>query len=78
MDKYILHGEYYKSFRGEDGEEPIGSTRIQNTYRPRVLHALWPTVRQSRDSIPAKTTKTRVSRSMLSNPKGSPSRPDSS
>ena len=54
----------------------IGSTRIQTTYRPRVLHALWPAVRQSRDSIPAKTTETRVSKSMLSNPKSSRSRPD--
>ena len=54
----------------------IGSTRIQTTYRPRVLHALWPFVRHSRDSIPAKTTDTRVSKSMLSNFKGSRSRPD--
>ena len=75
MDEYILHEDYYKSIRGEDGA--IGSTRIQTTYRSRVLHALWPAVRQSRDSIPAKTTETRVSKSMLSNPKASRSRPDS-
>ena len=56
----------------------MGSTRIQTTYRPRVLHALWPAVRQSQDSIPAKTTETGVSKSMLSNPKGFRSRPDSS
>ena len=78
MDEYILHEEYYKSIRGEDGEEPIGSTWIQTTYRPRVLHALWPAVPQSRDSIPAKTTETRVSKSMLSNPRGCRSGPDSS
>ena len=53
-------------------------SRIQTTYRPRVLHALWPAVRQSQDSIPAKTTETRVSKSMLSNPKGSRSGPTSS
>ena len=23
MDEYILHEEYYKSIRGEDGEEPL-------------------------------------------------------
>ena len=23
MDEYILHEEYYKSLRGEDGEEPL-------------------------------------------------------
>ena len=23
MEKYILHEEYYKSIRGEDGEEPL-------------------------------------------------------
>ena len=23
MDEYILHQEYYKSIRGEDGEEPL-------------------------------------------------------
>ena len=78
MDEYILHEEYYKSIRGEDGAEPLASTRIQTTYRPRVLHALWPVVRQSRDSITAKTTETRVSKSMLSNHKGSRSKPDSS
>ena len=56
----------------------MGSTRIQTKYRPRVLHALWPAVGQSRDSIPAKTTATGVSKSMLSKTKGSRSRPDSS
>ena len=56
----------------------IGSTGIQTTYRPRVLHALWPAIRESRDSMPAKTTETRVSKSMLSNPKGSQSGPDAS
>ena len=23
MDEYLLHEEYYKSVRGEDGEEPV-------------------------------------------------------
>ena len=23
MDEYLLHEEYYKSVRGEDGEEPL-------------------------------------------------------
>ena len=23
MDEYILHEEYYKSIRGQDGEEPL-------------------------------------------------------
>ena len=23
MDEYIMHDEYYKSIRGEDGEEPL-------------------------------------------------------
>ena len=23
MDEYIMHEEYYKSIRGEDGEEPL-------------------------------------------------------
>ena len=25
MDEYLLHEEYYKSIRGEDGEEPLGA-----------------------------------------------------
>ena len=25
MDGYLLHEEYYKSVRGEDGEEPLES-----------------------------------------------------
>ena len=32
MDEYILHEEYYKSIRGEDGEEPLavhGSRRAR-------------------------------------------------
>ena len=58
MDEYILHEEYYKSIRGEDGEEPLAV----HGSRPRTdlgsYAHLWPAVRQSRDCIPAKTTKT--------------------
>ena len=32
MDEYILHEEYYKSIRGEDGEEPLAVHRS----RPRT------------------------------------------
>ena len=51
MDEYILHEQYYKSIRGEDGEEPLAV----HGSRPRtVLRAL----RSSVHSIPTKTTKT--------------------
>ena len=78
MEEYILHEEYYKSIRGEDGEEPLAV----HGSRPRTDLGSYthsePAVRQSRDSIPARTTETRVSKSMLSNPKGSRIGPDSS
>ena len=58
MDEYILHEEYYKTIFWGRWRGAIGCTWIQTTYKPRVLGALWSAVRQSRDCIPAKTTKT--------------------
>ena len=57
MDEYLLHEEYYKSVRGEDGEEPlealgspphtdIGTYPVigpQSDDRPRVnTEEMWP------------------------------------
>ena len=53
MDEYIMHEEYYKSIRGEDGEEPLAV----HGSRPRTdlgSYTLWSSVH----CILAKTTKT--------------------
>ena len=54
MDEYILHEEYYKSIRGEDGEEPLAVHGSRPRTDPGVLRTLWSSVH----CIPAKTTKT--------------------
>ena len=73
MDEYILHEEYYKSIRGEDGEEPLAvhGSRPRTDLRS-YTHSGLPSDRAETASLP------RRSKSMLSNPKGSRSRPDSS
>ena len=53
MDEYILHEEYYKSSRGEDGEEPLAVHRS----RPRTdlgsyTHSGTPSDRAETASLP--------------------------
>ena len=53
MDEYILHEEYYKSIRGEDGEEPL----VVDGSRPRTdlgsyTHSAPPSDRAETASLP--------------------------
>ena len=63
MDEYLLHEEYYKSIRGEDGEEPLEALGSQHTDMGSYLYSGPPTELADTVSLPRR-------------PRGSPRRPE--